>query len=208
MKETPRQFEQRTGLPYAPSRALRAVGRALGPAEPCPTLFRYPGPFGLARLLEGGAERLAPDGTSAVWLSETPATRRPSATRLFGSVAVIEPLRLRPVRATDAEGFDEWLGRDGAVREGEDVAWVPASMLDAPYDWDRLADPQQVREHLRGRYDDERRRTEDTLGAYTEELSELARAGVAPPATAWHELPPAERRRLLASCGVRPRFSK
>jgi hypothetical protein len=208
MKETPRQFEKRTGLRYAPSRTLRAVGRVLGPGEPCPTLFRYPGPFGLARLLEGGAGRLAPEGASAVWLSDEPATRRASATRLFGSVAVMEPLRLRPVRATDAEGFEAWLGRDGVVREGEDVVWVPAGMLDARYDWDGLADPQQVRDHLGGRYDDERRRVQDTLGAYVEELSGLARAGVAPPATAWHELSKAARRRMLASAGLAPRFSR
>jgi hypothetical protein len=208
VKETPREFTERTGLRYAPSRALRSAGRALGLDEPCPTLFRYPGPFGLARLLDGGAELLAPSESNAVWLSTEPETRRPASTRLFGSLAVIEPLRLRPVRAVDAEGVPAWLARDRAVQEGTDVAWIPEPLLHAPFDWDALRDAAQVRDHLGARYDEERRRVQDTLAAYVEELAELARAGLPAPAQPWHEIPAAERRRLLDSCQVLPRFSR
>lgn len=209
MKETPRAFEARTHQRYRPVVALTRRGRALQPDEPCPTLFRYPGPIGLARLLQGATAELAPDDTRFVWLAETSATLRPRGARLFGSIAVVEPLRLAPVRAVDPDGNDVWLARDRRVHEGQDVAWVPPTLVGAPFDWDRLARAGQVAERLgAAAYASERGRTVDQLAAYVEELNELARCGAFDPARPWHEVDPAERRRLLASCGIAPRFSR
>lgn len=208
MKETPSAYARRTRRTYRPPAALRAAGRPLGPDEPCPTLFRYPGPFGLARLLGGTTERLAPDDASFVWLAEDSASLRPGGTRLFGSIAVVEPLSLSPCRAVDPDGNDAWLGRDRAVREGEQVVWVPPLLVGRPFDWDHLARAEQVRDHVGAAYDAARERVVDSLAAYLEELAELAKAGAPDPGRPWHDLTPDERRRVLAGCGVAPRWTR
>jgi hypothetical protein len=208
MKETPRQYLERTGRGYRPTAVLRRQGRPLGLDDPCPTLFRYPGPFGLARLLQGTPHRLAPDGAPWVWLADQPLTRRPGAVRLFGSLAVLQPLRLDPCRVLDNDGEEAWLGRDRSLREGHDLSWVPPSIVEVPYDWDTLREPDAIQKRLGERYDEERNRVIDALSGYVEELAELGRAGVPLPGTAWHDLPAPERARLLSAAGIHPRWTR
>ena len=203
MKESVSRFQRRTGLVYGPPPALVGVARELATREVCPTLFRYPGPEGLSILLHGQAGRLAPAGRWA-WLASRADATRPAATRLFGSLAVLEPLRLQPCEVPDRPG--EYWATNPELREGAELVWVPPSRVTAPMSWDRIGTCEQAVRRLGAAYRDERPAVLDALGAYLEELSCVAQAGLAP-AGAWHDVPLARRRRLLADCGATPRWT-
>jgi hypothetical protein len=203
MKETVRGFERRTRLAYDPPAALRSAARPLASGEACPTLFRYPGPEGLRDHLEGTPGRLAPSESPWLWLTPR-AARRQRGLRLFGVVAVLQPLRLQPCRAPRQ---DAYLGVNRELTADDGALWVPPSALAAPVPWHRMREPDQARRRLGHGYVGERDAVREALGAYLEELSTLARAGATDPGRPWCELPAAERRRLLDRLGVRSRWT-
>jgi hypothetical protein len=201
VKETVRAFERRTGLRYAPSAELRALGQPLSASDACPTLFRYPGPEGLRDHLQGSLRRLAPNGRAGVWLTTDPrgGAGQPSAVRLFGIVALLEPLRLHPC-AGPARGT--YLGRNVPLAGLEGVAWVPPSLVRARVRWDRLRQADEL-----PRADDERSRVLEALQHYLEELAELRRAGAPGTERPWCATPARARRALLERYGVRPAWT-
>ncbi len=204
MKETVRAFEERTRSSYDPPAFLRALGRPLAPRDACPTLFRYPGPEGLRDLLTGALQRLAPLERDAVWLASAPRGVRPRAVGLFGTVAVLQPLRLAPC-ATGERGV--YIGLNAALADLELVAWVPPSAVVRRIGWDALETAAAAARQFGPRYAEERAAVFDRLGAYLEELSELHRAGAPGPTRPWCDVPARERRRLVEQYGVRPRWT-
>ncbi len=202
MKETVAVFLKRTGKTYAPGADLRAFGRLLRAAEACPTLFRYPGPEGLQAALQGTLRRLAPQGRTGVWLSTDIRGRggQPQAVGLFGTLAVLEPLRLSPVKTRESSML---LGENLRVDEAL-IAWTPASALRKRLAWDRLRTSDEVARAVGRGYAEERARTLDQLHAYLEELDALRRVDAPGDAVPWCTLLPAERRRRLAASGIRP----
>lgn len=200
MKETPRGFERRTGLSYSPPAWLLAPStRPLAAREPCSTLFRYPGPEGLLDALRGSLGRLAPPAADRVWLASRPTAERARPARLFGTLAVLQPLRLQPV-ATRRNGV--FLAPNAPIPGDAHVVWVPASRVAAAIAWDRVrTDADASRRFGRG-YSDERARALDALSAYLEEISALQRAGAALERP-WLAHSSRERRSLLDRLGVR-----
>ena len=206
MKETVAGFERRTGLRYAPAETLRELAQPLSPREACPTLFRYPGPEGLRDFLSGTLRRLAPQGRPGVWLSSDPRGRpgQPRAVRHFGTLAVLEPLRLSPCAAPQKGTY---LAANPPVRGLEGLVWVPPSLVAARLPWDRLRTAEDVRRHAGSRQDVERSRVLERLKLYLEELAELRRAGAPGPEKPWCGLPKSARRGLLERYGVTPSWT-
>lgn len=204
MKETIAAFTKRTGEDYDPPSALRALARPLGPREACPTLFRYPGPHRLADLMRGGAEPLGPPGALWVWLAGAASGTSPRAARLFGAVAVLEPLRLTPCHRRSGQ----YLGVNRALEDPEALVWVPPAIVKAPIAWDRVRSAAQARGRIGPGYSDALARVAERLSAYLEELSALARSSAPGPPVPWCELPALERRRRLADLDVVPRWTK
>lgn len=204
MKETVAAFEKRTGAGYDPSPFLRALGRRLAPGEACPTLFRYPGPEGLRDLLIGQLRHLAPSGRDAVWLARAARGVRPRAVGHFGTVAVLEPLRLSPC-ATRDRGI--YVGANRPLDDPEALVWVPPSAVGRAIGWDRIRVAADAVARFGPQYAEERAALFDRLSAYLEELSELRRAGAPGPPGPWCDLGARERRRLLEQHGVRPRWT-
>lgn len=197
MKETPDKFQARTGLAY------RAIGhgRPPGPSEAVPTLFRYPGPQGLAEVLQGRLERLAPPEAPLVWLAEAAKADNAKSVGLFGVLAVLQPLRLGVVR----DGR-HWLAENRALGAADGLVWLPPVAVRAGVNLDRVAEPEQAIRKVKN-YADEKVRVTDQLGAYLEELGALHNAGAKPPERPWCALPVAARKKLLAKHGLRGRFT-
>ncbi|HSB60746.1 MAG TPA: hypothetical protein VLI67_03435 [Vicinamibacteria bacterium] len=204
MKETVAAFRRRTGLAYAPPASLRVRGRPLGPREACPTLFRYPGPEGLQAFLGGLPGPLAPPGLDWVWLGAGPLVGQARRGRLFGTVAVLEPLRLSPCRTGRSQ---VWVGWNRPAGEPGSLAWVPPSAAGSPLAWDRIRDADDLRRRLGPRYEEERERVAELLGAYLEELRALRQAGAPGPTRPWCGVSAARRRTLLERYGVRARWT-
>lgn len=201
MKETVAAFERRTGLVYAPATA----GRPLARSDACPTLFRYPGPEGLRDHLHGTLRRLAPSGR-VLWLTRDPkgGAGQPRAVKLFGIVAVLEPLRLSPSLARERGAY---LGTNALLAELRGIAWVPPSLIGARVPWDRLRDEAQLRRHAGAGQGDERARVLEALARYLEELAALRRAGAPAPRRPWCATPARARRAVLERYGVRPAWT-
>jgi hypothetical protein len=196
VKETVASFERRTGLRYAPA----GVGRSLAPGEACPTLFRYPGPEGVRDLLHNSLRSLAPRG-HAVWLTSDPrgSAGQPSAVKLFGIVALLEPLRLSPCAGRERRTY---LGANLPLRGLPGVVWVPPSLVGKRLPWDRLRRAEEL-----PRADAERARVLEALHRYLEELAELRRAGAPGTERPWCATPARARRALLERYGVRPAWT-
>jgi hypothetical protein len=204
VRETIAAFQKRTGLRYAPSEPLRVLGRPLGPREACPTLFRYPGPEGLRDFLHGMLRRLAPTSRAGVWLSSDARARnaQPRAVSLFGSLAVLEPLRLSPCAAAE-KGM--YLGANVPLRGLPGVVWISPSLVEARIRWDRLRDLEDIAR--RAGYEAERAVVLDSLNRYLEELGALGRAGAPGPEKPWGSLGERQRRATLDRYGVRPSWT-
>jgi len=206
VKETPRSFERRTGIVYSPPSAMLEGGaRALGIRESCPTLFRYPGPEGLLDALRGGLERLSPPGTDRVWLASRPTAERGRAARLFGTLALLQPLHLQPV-ATRRQGI--FLAPDAPLPRDAQPVWVPPSRVAARISWDRLRTEADAVRRLGRGYAEEQARTLERLSAYLEEISAVRQAGAPPLERPWLALPVRERRLLLERLGVPPTWTR
>ncbi len=136
MKETPRQFEARTGLVYAPPDWLRAAGHRLGDDEPCPTLFRYPGAEALLRFLSGCLETLSPGASRRLWLASAAVHDDVAEAAALGTLALLEPLRVSAVR-TEAPGV--FLGVNERGVAAGPVVWVPPSCVGRNLPWDGIA---------------------------------------------------------------------
>lgn len=208
VKESPAAFERRTGERYAPPLWLRALGEPLSPRESCPTLFRFPGPEGLQAQFQGRLSSLAPAGRGHLWLTSRPTGAYPRPVGLFGTLAVLRPLRLQPCRThCFTHTRDNWIALDRAVDPGE-IAWVPPSLVRTPISFDRVRTAEDARRLFGKAVEDERRRVADRLSAYLEELSELRRRGAPGPTRHWCTVAARERRLLLARHGVRPRWTR
>lgn len=197
MKESPARFEARTG------KAWRPIAQGTPPAvrEAVPTLYRYPGPQGLAEMLQGRLERLAPLDVPFVWLAEGAKADNAKSVGLFGVVAVLQPLRLGVTR--DGK---HWLGENRPVADSDALVWLPPVAIKAGLNLDRVAEPEQAMRKVKN-YADEKVRVTDQLGAYLEELGALHNAGAKPPDEPWCVLPVAARKKLLAKHGLRGRFT-
>lgn len=198
MKESPARFEARTGEAWRPI----AQGTPPGQREAVPTLFRYPGPQGLAEMLQGRLQRLAPPDAPFVWLAEAAKADNAKSVGLFGVVAVLQPLRLGVTR--DGK---HWLGENRPVGESDALVWLPPVAVKAGLNLDRVADPEQAERKVKD-YAGEKARVTDLLGAYLEELGALQNAGAKEPEKPWCALPAAARRKLLAKHGLRGRFTR
>jgi hypothetical protein len=200
MRETPAAFASRTGAVYRPAPDLVAGARALAPDEPCPTLFRYPGPVALHAALVRTLDSLAPPGADVLWLAAHPLEVAPRAAAAFGALVILEPLRLSPCPA----------GEHYAARPAlPDFVWVPPSRVAAGgAPWDGVATLAEARAVLGPGWEAERDRVSDELAAYLEEMAELRLRGAPPPPGAWCDVPAAERARLLAERGVAGRWTR
>jgi hypothetical protein len=208
VKETVAAFCRRTGGRYAPPRSLLLLGEPLGPRESCPTLYRFPGPEGLQAHLQGRLRRLAPPGLGHVWLTSRPTGAYPRPIELFGTLAVLEPLRLRVCRThCFTHTRDNWVGLDRPV-EAEGIAWLPPSLVRKGINLDRVLSAGEARRRFGKGYDDERRRVEERLSAYIEELQELRRVGASGPDSHWCTVPLGERRATLLRHGVAARWTR
>jgi hypothetical protein len=207
MKETVAAFEKRTGEHYSPPLWLQALGTPLSSRQPCPTLFRFPGPEGLQALFQDRLQSLGPSvGRAHLWLTSRPTGAYPRPVALFGTVALLQPLHLAPCRThCFTHTRDNWIALERAV-EPQQIAWVPPSFTRS-FSFDRIASADDARRRFGPDYAAERRRVEERLSAYLEELSELRRAGAPGPRTHWCSVPARERRALLAACGLRPRWT-
>lgn len=209
MKETVAGYERRTGRGYEPTPLLRLLGAPLGPREPCPTLFRFPGPEGVRDHFGSWLRRLAPPERSHVWLTGRPTGAYAPVVDAFGTLAVLQPLRLTPCRSHCFQHTrDNWVALNRELEDAEALVWVPPSQTRRPLPWDRLRGSAQARRAMGPGYDDERERVQERLAAYLEELSELRRAGAPGPSRHWCEVPAAARRRLLRRYGLRPRWTR
>jgi hypothetical protein len=193
MKETPAAFTRRTSIAYAPPAHIRVVARPLAPGEPCPTLFRYPGPCGLADFFAGGLAALGPHDLA--WMSARTWFEDSVGARRFGTLAILQPLRLQPGRFR--RGI--YAGDNRPLDEGDEIVWLPPSLVDARLPWDDLATAAAARARIDAR---ERPLVVDDLCAYLEELDALRASGLPGPGVPWLTVPLAERRRLLAVAGV------
>jgi hypothetical protein len=208
VKERVVAFERRTGERYAPPLWLQALGRPLASRDACPTLFRHPGPEGLLAQLQGRLAALGPAGRGHLWLTSRPTGAYPRPVSLFGTLALLQPLRLQPCRThCFTHTRDNWIALDRAVAPVE-LAWVPPSHVRGGVSFDRIRTADEARRRFGSGYDDERRRTLDRLSAYLEELGELKRAGAPGPRRHWCAVPARERRALLATYGVAARWTR
>jgi hypothetical protein len=208
VKERVAAFERRTGERYDPPLWLRALGEPLLPGESCPTLFRFPGPEGLQAHFQDRLRHLGPPGRGHLWLTSRPTGAYPRPVDLFGTLAVLQPLRLQPCRTRCfTHTRDNWIALDRAVEPAE-VAWVPPSLVRAKIALDRTRTADDALRKFGPGYEDDRRRTRDRLSAYLEELSELRRAGAPGPDRHWCSVPAAKRRALLSRYGVPPRWTR
>lgn len=208
MRERVAAYEKRTAERYDPPPWLRALGTPLGRGDACPTLFRYPGVEGLLAQLQGRLAALGPSGRGHVWLTSRPTGAYPRPVELFGTLALLQPLRLQPCRThCFTHKRDNWIALDRAVPPDE-LAWVPPSFVRGGVSFDRVRTADEARRLFGRGYEDEERRVLDRLCAYVEELSALARAGAPGPKRHWCAVPARERRALLAAHGVSPRWTR
>jgi len=208
MRERVAAYERRTGDLYAPPAWLTALGDPLGPRESCPTLYRFPGPEGLQAHFQGRLRQAGFPGRAHVWLTGRPTGAYARPVSLFGTLAVLQPLRLHPCRThCFAHTRDNWIAVDRAIASDE-IAWVPPSLVRASVSLDRARTAREADRRFGREYEDERRRVEESLSGYLEELSELRRAGAPGPRRHWCTVPARERRELLARYGLRPRWTR
>ena len=208
MKERVLAFERRTGERYAPPAWLLTLGEALTPRESCPTLFRFPGPEGLQAYFQGRLRLLSPPGRRHLWLTSRPTGAYPRPVDLFGTLAVLQPLRLSPCRThCFTHTRDNWVALDRAL-DPDEVAWIPPSHVRAPLALDRVRTAPEALRRFGAGYADERSRAQDRLAAYLEELSELRLKDAPGPKGHWCSVPAAQRRALLTRFGVRSRWTR
>lgn len=127
---------------------------------------------------------------------------------LFGTLAVLQPLRLSPCRThCFSHVRDNWVALDRAL-DPEEVVWIPPSRVRGRLGLDRVASAAQARRRLGRGYAEERARVEERLSAYLEELSEARRRGAPGPSQHWCRVSAAKRRALLARFGVSSRWTR
>lgn len=201
-------FERRTGERYAPPAWLLKLGDALSPRESCPTLYRFPGPEGLQAYFQDRLRLLSPPGRRHLWLTSRPTGAYPRPVALFGTLAVLQPLRLSPCRThCFTHTRDNWVALDRAL-DPDEVVWVPPSRVRAPDGLEHARGASQARRLFGAGYAGERARIEERLAAYLEELGELRRAGAPGPRRHWCAVPERVRQRLLVRHGVAPRWTR
>ncbi|KAA0207256.1 hypothetical protein EDM80_15910 [bacterium] len=203
MRETVQAFVKRTGAAYQPPRWLTDLYPPLASRDALPTLFRYPGPCGLRDYFQGTLGRLGAPDQATLWMADRLLWSDTRGAAHFGTVAILQPLRVSPCRAPRK-------GVYVGVNEQADpdlVAWVPPSFLKKNLPWDKLAGARDVSRELGPRAEAERHQVAQRLSAYLEELSEMERAKAPAPLVPWCELPRDQRLKLLADYGVQPRWS-
>jgi len=200
MQETPRSFTRRTSIAYAPPARVTFLAMPLGPDAPCPTLFRYPGPCGLADWFAGTMTRLGP--RDYLWLADRPLWRDTYGARFFGTLAVLAPLRFQVC----IEGPGIWLG-DNDWLNPDEIVWVPPSAFGRAIPWNDVATAAEARRFLPADLAGERHRAIEALGLYLEELDSMRRAGAPGPGVPWCQVPVGERLAQLACFGVRAVWS-
>jgi hypothetical protein len=197
MRESLRGFERRTGLAYRCTPEQLVVGRALRDA--CPTLFRYPGACGLREVFTDSLNELGRPGGSLLWLADRPLHAAVAGARHFGTLAVLEPLRARPV-LTRRRGV--YVGLNQPPGQLGPLVWVPPSALHRAIDWDRVRTPADARRCFGPGLAAEKARVVERLHAYLEEVSCMQRAGAPPPPRPWCEVSPRARAARLAAAAV------
>jgi hypothetical protein len=200
MLETPRAFTRRTSIAYASSARAAILAAPLAPDTPCPTLFRYPGPCGLADWFAGDMTRLGPG--LLLWLADRPWWRDTFGARFFGTLAVLTPLRF----GASPAGPGIYVG-DNTPLDPDEVIWVPPVALARPIPWNDLATAASARRHLPADLAGERHRAIDGLSHYLEELDAMRASGAPGPGVPWCQVPRERRLRQLAEHGVRATWS-
>jgi hypothetical protein len=200
MQESPRSFTARTSIAYAPPAHVTFLARPLGADEPCPTLFRYPGPCGLADWFAGTMTRLGPG--ELLWLADRPLWRDALGAGYFGTLAVLQPLRFHAA----AHGPMVYVGENAALDPAH-IVWLPPSALGRRVPWAALADAAAARPHLPADRAGERHRAIESLSRYLEELEGMRRSGAPGPGIPWCQIAAGERLRRLAAAGVAPVWS-
>lgn len=218
MRETVRSYETRTASRYSPPARLAPIGRPLRIDEECPTLFRYPGPCGLAEWWGLDAStpsmrRLGPARNADLWMSESPLHSHAPGARHFGLIAVLQPLTFALMRGEQAEPpvGDSGVPIGVFVAENRDLrdealVWVPPSRLGGELPWDSLAHADEAQEAL-GRVDEEQAAVIAQLQAYRAELAGMQAAGAPGPNGPWCAVPQAARLEQLDRYGVRAAWS-
>jgi hypothetical protein len=209
MRETVAAFRRRTGEDYAPGALLRLLGTPLGPREACPTLFRFPGPEGLRDAFQSWLRHLAPPDRAHVWLTGRPTGAYPRVVETFGTLAVLEPLRLQPCRTHCFQHTrDNWVALNREIEDPQLLVWVPPSQARRALSWNGLRTAAAARRAMGASYADEMQAVQERLSAYLEELSDLRRAGAPGPRRHWCEEPARARKALLRRYGIRPRWTR
>jgi hypothetical protein len=207
MRETVEGFEARTGLAYQP---LIAPGVAFTPMFSCPTVFRYAGPCGMREGLNQTIRWLGPTENESVLVADAPVHADAAGATWFGTLAILQPLRLSPVRAIPRSTLGDQPPLvlrlpNHPVATPVGVVWIPPTAFHLNFD--ALAEPEQVVRAIPD-YEGQRRRIQDDLMAYVEELAAMAATGASGPGQSWCAVSEARRREWLAECGVSPRWTR
>lgn len=209
MKESVAAFIRRTGSTYEPPPSIARIARPLAEEEECPTLFRFPGPCGLLAHFLGELTHLGPQPpgvTSELWAADATVHSEANGAALFGTFAILEPLRFAMAVSPLPATAQLWVGENRPIDDPGRVVWIPPSAVRAPIPWDRIADAAHAREFL-GAVEREENVVKESLSLYLEELLEVARAGVPDPARKWCDRPREERQRVLAEYGLDARWT-
>jgi len=202
LRETPNEFQRRTGHRYAPSDELRAFGRHLRPDEAVPTLFRFPGACGMAAFLglEPAPATLGPEGQPHAWLTHSRNHSFSAGAQQFGTLVVLQPLRFSPWFGEynrppiDATGqvLPVWALPNRPITDEDAVVWIPASALETELPWDTLCNASELPD-----WSAEKRQAIESLHRYREEMFALKQAGEPPLPHPWFEVPASQRTALL-----------
>ena len=204
MKERVAAFERRTGERYAPPALAAARSATRSPrARAARRSSASPAPRGCRRTSRTGSGSSRRPGGGHLWLTSRPTGAYPRPVDLFGTLAVLQPLRLQPCRThCFTHTRDNWIALDRAV-DPEEIAWIPPSLVRWAVSLDRVRTAAEARRRFGAGYDGRARAASWTASRPTSRSCRScaaralrARRGTGAPC------PAAERRALLARHGA------
>lgn len=198
MTESPAEFARRTGRPYEPLQSRTTAARVLGPADACPTLFRFPGACGLVEWLLGSLVTLGKRTDAELWAATAPLNGEVPGAIHFGTFALLQPLRFGMCEASPGI----FVGANRPLDDPDRIAWIPPSAMEAAIPWDRVSSAGEAAEYLGTGIEREREAVIDSLDLYAREVEAIAKAGVPDPEIRWCDRPEELRAKLLAEFGV------
>jgi hypothetical protein len=187
MRETPREFERRTGQPM-PATDVRIAGELLGSHarplaedEVCPTLYRDVGPHALHAFLQGKLATLEGPDSLCIFMRDATLPGFSTVVREMGMLTVLEPLAMGPWFSGQSGIYVAERGlmprAIGFVPQVESIAEVDAKL-------EQVSDTETLREALGGvRYDEQVREAKNAVQQYLELWSQVEAQ-----ASAWRTL--------------------